>query len=181
MIILLGKPGAGKGTQAELLVKQDKFVWISPGELLRNRAKQDPDLKAIQDSGQLVDSRITNQLIKESILAHANKRVILDGFPRNREQANWLKKFLAEHPTSNVEVIVLEISDDEVKRRLAGRGRADDDPGAIQRRLSIYDDEASYIYELIHGIAKVYTIDGSGSIDAVHERIRVAIAQDEGL
>lgn len=179
MIILLGKPGSGKGTQADLLVKQDRFVAISAGALLRKAATHDPAIAAMQKAGQLADVSLMGGLMARAIESVQGKRIILDGFPRTREQASWLKDYLATHPKSSVTVFLLEIPDNEVFARLAERGRVDDTPETIAHRLELYHREAEQITELIQGFGEVHRIDGHGSIEDVHARIAKLVDKTE--
>lgn len=178
MIILFGKPGAGKGTQADLLVKEEDYVWISAGELLRNKARQDARLLAILNAGELVGGDQLFPLISGQLKRYGHKRIILDGFPRDRSQAEWLKSQLEENPPEKIDLIILEISDNEVRDRLARRGRTDDMPDAISERIKIYKKDVMQAIQFLGETADVHYIDGQGSVAQVHQRVLTAIDGD---
>lgn len=178
MIILFGKPGAGKGTQADLLVKEEHFVLVGAGELLRTEAEHNQALADVINAGKLVGGDFLFPLIQEQLDLHGHKRVILDGFPRDRAQAGWLKGQLEQNPPERIDLVILEISDDEVHDRLAKRGRADDNAETIRTRLEIYKKEVTQAIELLGEAAHVHYIDGSGSVDQVHSRVLRALSGD---
>jgi adenylate kinase len=168
MIILFGKPGAGKGTQADLLVKEEGFVLVGAGELLRAEARHNPALAEAMNAGKLVGGEILCPLIQKQLESFGHTRIILDGFPRDRAQAQWLKRQLEQNPPERIDLVILEISDDEVLDRLARRGRADDTAEAIQTRIDIYTHEVTKAIELLGEAANVHYIDGTGPVDEVH-------------
>ena len=175
MIILFGKPGAGKGTQADLLVREEHYVLVGAGELLRAEAQHNAALAEAINAGKLVGGEYLFPLIGKQLEHYGHKRVILDGFPRDKAQAEWLKTQLEENPPETIDLIILEISDDEVRRRLAKRGRADDTPEAISARLKIYENDVTQAIGLLGEAANVHYIDGNGSVEDVHERVLQAI------
>jgi adenylate kinase len=124
-IILLGPPGAGKGTQAKRLVDQRDMVQLSTGDMLREAvAKRTPiglQAKVVMEAGELVSDEIVIALIGERLDAIGDKGVIFDGFPRTRSQAEALDILLAEHGRSLDHVIELGVDEDELVRRIAGR------------------------------------------------------------
>jgi adenylate kinase len=125
-IILLGAPGAGKGTQAVLLVEKMKLVQVASGDLFRKALQMETDLgkqaKAYMEKGQLVPDEITIQMVLERLAAPDVKNgAILDGFPRNLKQAKALDKALAKQSRAIDKVINIKVSEEEVIRRLGGR------------------------------------------------------------
>jgi len=125
-IILLGAPGAGKGTQAVMLVEKLKLVQVASGDLFRKALQQETDLgkkaKAYMEKGQLVPDEITIQMVLERLAAPDVKNgAILDGFPRNLQQAKALDKALAKQSKAIDKVINIKVSEEEVLRRLGGR------------------------------------------------------------
>jgi adenylate kinase len=125
-IILLGAPGAGKGTQAVMLVEKLKLVQVASGDLFRKALQQETDLgkkaKAYMEKGQLVPDEITIQMVLERLAAPDVKNgAILDGFPRNLKQAKALDKALAKQSKAIDKVINIDVSEEEVLRRLGGR------------------------------------------------------------
>jgi adenylate kinase len=125
-IILLGAPGAGKGTQAVMLVEKMKLVQVASGDLFRKALQQETDLgkkaKAYMDKGQLVPDEITIQMVLERLEApDVQSGAILDGFPRNLKQAKALDKALEKQSRAIDKVINIKVSEEEVIRRLGGR------------------------------------------------------------
>lgn len=177
MIILFGKPGAGKGTQAELLVREEGFILVGAGELLRQAARHDQELASMINAGDLVGDDILLPLISERLRRYSHQRIILDGFPRNQLQADWLKQQLEKNPPERVDLIILEISDSEVYKRLARRGRTDDTISVIEARLKIYREDVLEAINLLGGAAQVHYIDGIGMVDDVHKRV-IAVIND---
>jgi len=125
IIIFLGPPGAGKGTQAHLLKERNDFIQVSTGDLLREAVKNQTELgklaKQYMDEGKLVPDDLIISLIKEKLQEYADKNIIFDGFPRTIPQAESLDNLLS-HLNKNVDAVILfKIEDDEVVKRLAGR------------------------------------------------------------
>jgi adenylate kinase len=125
IIIFLGPPGAGKGTQSQLLKERNGFIQISTGDLLREAVKNQTELgklaKQYMDEGKLVPDDLIISLIKEKLQEYADKNIIFDGFPRTIPQAESLDNLLS-HLNKNVDAVILfKIEDDEVVKRLAGR------------------------------------------------------------
>jgi adenylate kinase len=125
-IILLGAPGAGKGTQAALLVERLKLVQVASGDLFRQALQQKTELglkaKAYMEKGQLVPDEITIQMVLERLAApDCEKGAILDGFPRNIQQAKALDKALAQQSKAIDVVIYIKVSEKELLKRLSGR------------------------------------------------------------
>lgn len=171
MIVFFGPAGAGKSVQGQMLAARNEWRWLSAGQLLRDT--HDIELIKEMQSGGLVDPARVNQLMNEALHRAKNiKRVILDGFPRQLVQAQWLINSQAEHQRSIDLVLVLEVPRSELLKRLEVRGRVDDTPEAIDERLRIYRQEMypilSYFTEQGINIAH---IDGTGSVGQVHDRI----------
>ncbi|MBX0310543.1 MAG: adenylate kinase [Sulfurihydrogenibium sp.] len=125
IIIFLGPPGAGKGTQAQLLKERNGFIQISTGDLLREAVKNQTELgklaKKYMDEGKLVPDDLIISLIKEKLQEYANKNIIFDGFPRTIPQAESLDNLLFQLNKNIDAVILFKIEDEEVVKRLAGR------------------------------------------------------------
>jgi len=171
MIIFFGPAGAGKSVQGQMLAARQGWRWLSAGQLLRDT--RDPELFAQMQGGGLVEPSKVNQLMGDAIAKATDiERVILDGFPRQLVQAQWLVDSKSHHGRDIQLVIVLEVPKSELLKRLAVRGRADDTPEAIDERLRIYRTEMypilSYLTE--QGINIVH-IDGTGTVGQVHDRI----------
>lgn len=171
MIVFFGPAGAGKSVQGQMLAARQGWRWISAGQLLRDT--RDPELFAQMQGGGLVDPARMNALMSAAISRASNiERVIIDGFPRLLEQAEWFVEAQTHHGRDIKLVIVLEVPKSELLKRLEVRGRADDTPEAIDERLKIYRTEMypilSYLTE--SGINIVH-IDGTGTVGQVHDRI----------
>ncbi len=175
MIILLGKPGAGKGTQAELLERENGYVAVSTGEVLRDAAKFDSRLAEVLNSGQLADSQLIFQLLEQKFQQVGKNRIILDNFPRNQEQASWLIKHLEKKPPEKIDLVILNISDEEVSKRLNKRGRADDNPEGISKRLQIFHNDVRRAVALLKGVVQQKEVNGEGTVNEVHQRILKAL------
>lgn len=171
MIIFFGPAGAGKSVQGQLLAARNGWRWLSAGQLLRDT--RDPELFSQMQSGGLVTPEKVNELVGEAVRRATDiDRVVLDGFPRQLVQAQWLIESKSHHGRDVKLVIVLEVPKSELLKRLALRGRADDTPEAIDERLKIYRTEMypilSYLTE--QGVNIVH-IDGTGTVGQVHDRI----------
>lgn len=171
MIIFFGPAGAGKSVQGQLLSARHGWRWLSAGQLLRD--SKDPELLKVMSTGKLVDPEITNRIMGDAITRSKDiSHLILDGFPRNMPNAQWLIESKSHHGRDIELAIVLEVPKSELLKRLAIRGRVDDTPEAIDERLRIYRQEMypilSYFTE--QGVNIVH-IDGVGTVGQVHDRI----------
>lgn len=171
MIVFFGPAGAGKSVQGQMLAARNGWRWLSAGQLLRDT--RDPELFKQMQTGGLVTPEAVNKLMGDAISRATNiDRVILDGFPRQLVQAEWLVDSKSHHGRDIKLVVVLEVPKSELLKRLEVRGRADDTPEAIDQRLKIYRTEMypilSYLTE--QGINIVH-IDGTGTVGQVHDRI----------
>lgn len=175
-LILFGAPGAGKGTQAALLVKDFNMIQISTGDLFRAAIKNQTELgltaKSYMDKGMLVPDSVTVGMVRESILKNANNSFILDGFPRNLDQVSALDGILAEASIKIDKVVSLEVSNKDLVNRIAGR-RVCKSCGAVYniteqppKKDGVCDKCGS---ELIH------RVDDNASV--VEERLKVYSAQ----
>ena len=147
VLIFLGPPGSGKGTQAEILTDKLKYFHISIGDLLRENIIKNTDLGKLAakyvDSGELVPDDLIIELVNSSLndLQYQNSKfsaVILDGFPRTINQASSLNSKIKDSGVSIKAAIYLDISDEKIISRLEARGRKDDKPELIRNRLNVY-------------------------------------------
>lgn len=170
MIVFFGPVGAGKSVQGQMLAARFDWRWISTGNIFR--ASQDPEVQATIASGRLISSEQTYQVLGEALNDVRRQQIILDGFPRKKEQAEWLLSHTSEYDFSVDLVIVIDVAKDEILKRLASRGRADDDASVIEDRLAIYHSEVDPILQYLSDNAvPVVHVDGVGSVDEIHERI----------
>ncbi len=158
-----------------MLAKQTGWRWLSAGQLLRETG--DPELLKKMEAGELVSHESVTRVMGEAITKNADSaHLILDGFPREIEQAKWLIDSQPTHGRSVSLVIVLDVPREKVLERLSGRGRVDDTPEAIDERLAIYAEEVSPILDYLagQGVAVAH-IDGNGSPEQVQDRILDAL------
>jgi adenylate kinase len=185
-LILLGPPGAGKGTQAKILVEAFGIPQLSTGDILRNAiAEQTPlglEAKAIMDRGDLVSDDVVNGIVSERLdAADCRPGFILDGFPRTIAQAEALDGMLAEKGVGLDAVIELKADADELVRRVIQRskdsGRADDNPDVIRKRLDVYESSTAPLVEYYARQDLVKTVDGMSAVDQVTGDIRAALGK----
>ena len=179
-LLIIGAPGAGKGTQAEFIAKAFGIPAISTGDIFRHNVKNETELgklaKAFMDRGEYVPDSLTNDLVRDR-LSHddAKSGFLLDGYPRTAEQVVELDSILADSGTQLDAVIQLTADTDEVVRRLLGRaieqGRADDTEDVIRRRLEVYEEQTAPLISVYAQRGLVLMIDGLGEVDEVTARI----------
>jgi len=179
-VILLGPPGAGKGTQAEKLAEKLEIPHISTGELFRQNIRAGTKLgleaKRYLDAGDLVPSDLTNALVDDRLNnPDAAAGFILDGYPRSLEQAKALHDMLERRGTKVDVVLELRVSQEVLLERLTGRGRADDTDDVILNRMKVYRDETAPLLEYYHGELK--TVDAVGTVDEVFARALQALGK----
>lgn len=180
-VVLLGPPGAGKGTQAILLSKEKSIPHISTGEIMRAAVSSGTEIgskvKAYLDSGNLVPDELVIELIRGRLSESDCKNgFLLDGFPRTVPQAQALTKLLKEmnqELTHVVEVTVAEavLLDRIRKRGAAGSGRSDDNDAVAARRLQVYWEQTAPVTEYYKSIGRIKEVDGLGTVEEVHGRI----------
>jgi adenylate kinase len=179
-VVLLGPPGAGKGTQAEKLAEKLEIPQISTGELFRrnigNGTKLGLEAKRYLDAGDLVPSDLTNQLVDDRLDdPDAVNGFILDGYPRSLEQAKALHEMLGRRGTDIDAVLEFRVSQDELLQRLKARGRADDTDDVILNRMKVYRDETAPLLEYYHDQLK--TVEAVGTVDEVFARALQALGK----
>ncbi|RAU90717.1 adenylate kinase [Mycobacterium colombiense] len=179
-VVLLGPPGAGKGTQAQKLSEKLGIPHISTGELFRsnieNGTKLGLEAKRYLDAGDLVPSELTNQLVDDRLSdADAANGFILDGFPRSTEQAKALHDMLGRRGTDIDAVLEFRVSQEELLERLKARGRADDTDDIILNRMKVYRDETAPLLEYYSDELK--TVDAVGTMDEVFARALQALGK----
>ncbi|GAB3446611.1 adenylate kinase [Actinophytocola sediminis] len=178
-LLLVGPPGAGKGTQAAVLSEKLSIPHISTGELFRAHINDQTELgrsvKQYLDSGQLVPDEVTNQLVVERLGEPDinGGGFLLDGFPRNIGQADVLGKYLAEVDKKLDAVVQLEVDEEVVVGRLLSRGRADDNEDVIRHRQGVYRSETAPLLDYYRDI--LLTVDGVGEVEEITTRVLNAL------
>ena len=177
-LLFLGPPGAGKGTQATLFCKKYGLDHLSTGDLLRDEVSSGSDLgfKAaeVMNKGELVSDELVLSIVEGRLLSK-NEGWLLDGFPRNVNQAHALKKLLERINQPLEAVILIRIPDDYLIKRLLARGREDDNEQVITNRLKIYREKTSPLIDLYAKEGILQEIDGNSDIDVVFSCIEQAL------
>ena len=181
-IILLGPPGAGKGTQAQKLVESRNMMQLSTGDMLREAKTSGTEMgkkvAAVMDAGNLVTDEIVIGLIREKLEAGGDHGgFIFDGFPRTLAQADALGELLAEMGQTLDHAIELQVNDDILVERILGRAaeavaaggeaRADDNEESLRTRLMAYYKQTSPLLGYYHAKGDLKGVDGLGAMDAV--------------
>ena len=184
-IILLGPPGAGKGTQAGFLVEERGMVQLSTGDMLREAKTSGTEMgqkvAAIMDAGELVTDEIVIGLIEEKLNTSGGNGFIFDGFPRTLAQADALGELLAAHGQSLDAVVELQVKDDILVDRIVGRAeearaagkpvRADDNEESLKVRLMEYYKKTSPLIGYYHAKGDLKSVDGLGEMAEVKAAI----------
>jgi adenylate kinase len=175
MIVFFGPAGAGKSVQGQILAARHGWRWLSTGQLFRDT--HDAEVLQKMTTGELIDDATTQRVLGDAFARSKDiKHVILDGFPRKLNQAQWLINAQKDHERSIQLVIVLEVPQPEILRRLQLRGRADDTPETVAKRMNMYRQE---IYPILTFLTnqhiRVAHIDGTGSVGQVHDRIEAEL------
>jgi adenylate kinase len=182
--LLIGPPGAGKGTQAALLANAYSIPAISTGDIFRANVKNETELglkvKSIMDRGEYVPDSLTNELIRDRLSqADAEAGFLLDGYPRTNDQVNELDDILSSQHRNLDAVILLVADTDELVRRLLKRAqeqdRADDTEDVIRHRQNVYLEQTQPLIEIYSARNLVVEIDGLGQVGEVTERILNAL------
>lgn len=179
-IVLLGPPGAGKGTQAQKLAEKLGVPQISTGDLFRFNISNGTELgleaKKYLDAGDLVPATLTNALVDDRLNDEdAAGGFILDGFPRSVEQAKALNGMLSKRNLSLDAVLEFRVPEEELVSRLKGRGRADDTEDVIRNRFKVYRDETAPLLDYYS--ENLVTVDAVGELDEVFARALKALGR----
>lgn len=185
-ILILGAPGAGKGTQAKRIAKALQIPAISTGEIFRQNMKDRTELgqkaQSYMDAGEFVPDSVTNPMVEARLSApDVAGGYLLDGYPRTVEQAFYLRDALAASGRDLDLVLEIAVELDEVVERLLKRaeieGRADDTEPVIRRRLEVYKDQTEPMVTYYADQDKLVQVDGVGTVDEVWERIRKVLIE----
>lgn len=183
-IVLLGPPGAGKGTQATAIVAAKGIPHISTGDMLRAAVKAGTPIgkkaKTVMDAGELVSDEIVIGIAGERLgQPDAKRGFLLDGFPRTLAQAEALESLLAKLGTPLDCCLALTVDNEAVVQRLLKRaaieGRADDNEATIRERMRVYDSQTAPLISFYRGRGRLVEVSGMGTVDEVGQRIREAL------
>jgi adenylate kinase len=183
-LLIVGPPGAGKGTQAARISERFGIPTISTGDIFRKNIADETDLgkqvKAIVDAGDYVPDSLTNALVTDRLNeADADGGFLLDGYPRTPDQVEYLTELLAQHGHTLDAVVRLVADQDEIVRRLRQRaldqGRVDDSEEAIRHRQEVYIRETAPLIDMFRDQGLLVEVDGLGAIDDVTTRIFEAL------
>ncbi len=187
-LLIFGPPGAGKGTQAEIIAKKHNLIHLSSGELLRQEiaaSRLGQEISELLKLGQLVPNELINQLLQDNLLKinlgknNGQEGIIIDGYPRNLDQAMFLDKLLSENKEQVAATLNLELSHEEAIDRILSRGtksgRTDDNLETVTKRLKIYEAETKPVLDYYQKQGKLININGSPDIETVSYFISQAI------
>ena len=179
--VLFGKPGSGKGTQAEHLSEKYKLYHISTGDLFRKNISQNTNLgllaQSYMDKGELVPDEVTIKMLENEIKENPqSKGFLFDGFPRTIAQAESLDKFLKSIDMQINATIALDVDEEELISRIIDRGKTsnrsdDQDIEKIQNRFNEYNIKTSTLSKYYKDQKKFFEVDGSGSVDEITKRL----------
>ena len=180
-LVLFGKPGAGKGTQADILKKHYELFHISTGDLFRYHIQGLTDLgilaKSYMDKGDLVPDKVTIDMLEDTVTQNSNvEGFIFDGFPRTTGQAEALDAFLTNKSMSITATIALEANDKILIERLINRGKTsgrvdDQDENKIRNRFEEYNNKTAPLKSFYSTQGKFYSVNGIGSVEEITQRL----------
>lgn len=183
-LLIVGPPGAGKGTQASRIAERYGIPWISTGDIFRANIKAGTDLgkrvSQLIEAGQLVPDELTNEIVVDRLKQEdAANGFLLDGYPRTVDQVHALDRALEADARVLDAVVLLEVDTDEVVTRLLGRaeveGRADDTEEVIRHRQNVYQEQTTPLVDLYTTRDLLVTVDGLGDVEEVTSRIFTAL------
>lgn len=183
VLLFMGPPGAGKGTQASMVAEARSLKKLSTGEMLREHVKRGTELgvkaKALMDEGVLVPDDLIIAMVRAELEGMQPVRVLLDGFPRTTAQAEALDALLFELGAPITAAVELKVDADELVARLLRRaeqeGRSDDNEDTIRTRMRVYTQQTAPLLDYYGDKGKLEQVDGVGSLDDVAARIDGAI------
>jgi adenylate kinase len=188
---VFGPPGSGKGTQSEKIVERFGLVHLSTGNLLRQEISDKTPLgveaRNFMDKGQLVPDEVVIGMIDSCLEKHANaKGFLFDGFPRTVAQAEALDRLLSLKKTAICKVLALEVSEDELIKRLLKRGetsgRSDDtNEDVIRKRFAVYKGETEPVAAYYKTAGKLVRVKGEGSVDQIFDSLSTCITEEIAL
>lgn len=185
-ILILGAPGAGKGTQGKILAQRLGLVKITTGDILRAAVQAGTplgkDAKTYMDAGKLVPDAIILDLIKGELdKPEAGEGAVFDGFPRTAPQAELVDKVLGARGQRLSHVLLLDVTEEELVRRLRGRatleGRTDDTPETIRTRLQVYQQDTAPLVAHYVPRGVVHRVPGTGTVEQIADEIKRLIGR----
>jgi adenylate kinase len=178
-LVLLGPPGAGKGTQAVRLSEDLGLFHLSTGDQLREEREADTELGrragAYIELGELVPDDIVVAMLLGRLDAERADGFLLDGFPRTVAQAEALEQGLAARGKELDQAVLLDVPAEEVFRRLANRGRQDDDPEVVRERMRVYRESTEPLVDFYDDRGLLTRVDGTGDPDDIYARVRASV------
>ncbi len=183
-LLIIGPPGAGKGTQASRIVERFGVPWISTGDIFRANIKAGTPLgqrvSQLIEAGKLVPDELTNEIVEDRLRHEdVSSGFLLDGYPRTVDQVHALDRVLESDARALDAVVLLEVDTDEVVARLLKRaeieGRVDDTEEVIRHRQQVYAEQTQPLVELFGDRGILIAVDGLGSVDDVSDRIFAAL------
>ncbi len=179
-IVFIGPPGAGKGTQAERIIEKYRIAHLSTGDMLRAaRDAKTPvgvEAETYMAAGELVPDAIIIAIIAERLeQPDCQYGYLLDGFPRTLPQAEALDAMLAAKGTALDVVLELNVPEEELFQRLAGRGRADDQPDVIRQRLVAYREQTEPLLQYYRQQGLLKSVDGIGTVEEIFHRVEAVL------
>lgn len=188
-LIIMGPPGAGKGTQAKVVAQRLAIPAISTGDIFRSNVADETELgveaKRYMDAGDYVPDELTNAMVRDRVgEPDAADGFLLDGYPRTVAQVEELDAMLAERGHAVDAVLLLTVDQDEVVERLAKRardeGRSDDTEEVIRHRQEVYDEQTAPLIEVYDDRSLLIRVDGMGAVDEVTSRLFDALDETNG-
>jgi adenylate kinase len=184
-LLVLGPPGAGKGTQSKRIASEYGITHLSTGDMFRAEIDAQTEVgrrvKPILDSGELVPDDVTIELLRKHLTANTDRGFVLDGFPRNADQTDALDDLLQEIDREFDAVLLFEIPDEVAKGRMLARageqGRSDDKPDAIAHRLDVYHGLTEPVIAHYRTTGKLVPLHAERSADDVWVEIQDALEQ----
>jgi adenylate kinase len=188
-IVLMGPPGAGKGTQARVIAERLSIPAISTGDIFRANVSAETELgrtaKRYMDAGEYVPDEVTNAMVRDRLAeSDALKGFLLDGYPRTVDQVNELDRMLADLDETLEAVVVLRVEPEELVQRLLQRarteGRDDDTEEVIRRRQEVYAEQTAPLLDVYAGRGMLVEVDGMGEVGQVTKRVFAALEASSG-
>jgi adenylate kinase len=188
-VVIMGPPGAGKGTQAKKIAGKLGVPAVSTGDIFRQNVADETELgveaKRYMDNGDYVPDELTNKMVRERLAEEdAVDGFLLDGYPRTLAQVDELDDMLAQRDDSIDAVLVLTVDEDEVVQRLAKRaedeGRSDDTEAVIRHRQELYTEQTAPLIEVYDERGLLLRVDGMGAVDEVTSRVFDALDETNG-